>query len=113
MRTREILREARKLGREAGHAAATWVVDGNTSDETKQMMREGIEDGDPEVLDMLRIPNLSGEWGDEPTPSALYQDIGFDQETDKRSDWLSDQICTDWEDAASEAFFTQLREELK
>ena len=68
MRTREIMREARKDGAAAGRAAASWVFDGNTKDATYREVLKGIEDGDPEVMDRFRTPDLSGEWTDEPTP---------------------------------------------
>lgn len=56
-------RDAVRLGRARGRAAASWVFDGNTTDATYRAAKRGIDDGDPQILDRLCPPNwLSGEW---------------------------------------------------
>lgn len=107
MRTRELLREARKLGREAGESAASWAYDGNTGDEWYARTLAGLDEGDPEVLDSFNVPNLSGEWADSPTPTSLMAELGFD-ESDPRAEWLTDELCTAWEDAAGQAFWWEI-----
>lgn len=107
MRTRDILRQARKDGRQAGLAAASWVFDGNTSKRTFERIANGIADGDPEVLDSLRGPNLSGEYADDPTPRSLAADYDL-AEDDPRAEWLIDDLATAWEDAASLAFWHEV-----
>ena len=54
-------------GKAAGEAAGSWVIDGNTTDETARYLLKGIADGDPAVLDMMPYP-LSGEWAGESMP---------------------------------------------
>jgi len=107
MRTREILRKARRDGRDAGRNAASWCFDGNTTDATYRYVLKGLEDGDPAVLDTYSAPNLSGEWADAPTPQSLAEDYDLDTTNDPDSTRL-DEACSVWEDAASEAFWKEL-----
>lgn len=58
---KEDLRNATVLGQQDGESAGSWMFDGNTTDETYRHVLRGIEEGDPEVLDMMGAP-LSGEW---------------------------------------------------
>lgn len=57
-------------GKEAGRAAGSWVIDGNTKTETVQRILKGIEEGDPEVMDLQPSP-LSGEWAGESITEIL------------------------------------------
>lgn len=104
----ELLKEAAELGRAAGQNAAEWweqdVIGGRVSSrvDTREVARyilQGMEDGDPEFLDSLPWPNLSGEWAGDPTPASLYAELGIEAEQDSDDGAL----CTAWEDAASEA----------
>lgn len=105
MRTREILSLARRDGAAAGKNAANWADDGLDY----AAVLQGIEGGDPKVLDGFRIPNLSGEWdGDDPTSLTLAEDYDLDLEDDARSDWLLNEVCTVWLEAASNAFWVEL-----
>ena len=106
MRTREILRAARKDGQWAGKNAAGWAFDGNTDPATYKRVLAGIMDGDPEVLDSFRTPDLSGEWSGDPTPRSLAND--YDLDDDDPRDWLLDEACTVWMDAASQAFWDEI-----
>jgi len=107
MRTTEIIRNARNDGRRAGKAAASWAFDGNTSDETYARVLRGIDDGDPEVLDSLREPNLSGEWADDPTPRTLQDDYAV---SDARWESIGDDVCDAWECAARDTFWAAIEE---
>jgi hypothetical protein len=82
---------ADKLGRERGHAAGTWVIDGNTSEDIARAIVKGYEDGEPEVMDMQPAP-LSGEWADDPTVKTVLRDIadeaGDEIDADSESDLL-------------------------
>lgn len=94
----DIVHEAETLGREAGEAAATWVVfDSLYHAENTITM---LQDGDPRVYDEWRTPNLSGEFADSPTPRTLAEELGFPAD-----DEAIDDICTAWEEAASETFW--------
>jgi hypothetical protein len=67
---------AGQLGRDAGHAAATWVFDGNTPDEAHRHVLRGIEDGDPAVLDLVEPPALGPGAGYD--QNDLAGDLGLD-----------------------------------
>ncbi len=87
-------------GKDAGHAAGTWVFDGNTPDEAYARILKGIEDCDPEVMDMQPSP-LSGEWAGDPTPDSLGKEWGLEGDT------LSE-ACDIFEQAYSEAFWAEV-----
>jgi hypothetical protein len=70
----QALAYARELGAEHGSNAASWVFDGNTTQETYRRVLQGIEDGDPEILDSLPAPDLSGQWAGELTSDELVRD---------------------------------------
>ena len=117
MRTRDILRAAKRDGKSAGIGAAGWALDfGRMTQrqerETAERVLRGIEEGDPAVLDSFRVPNLSGEFADDPTPRSLAEDYGLSDD-DPRAEWLVDEICTAWEDAASESFWQKLAEDCR
>jgi hypothetical protein len=61
-----------------GTSAAGWVFDGNTPDETYRRVLQGITDGDPEVLDAYRVPDLSGEYASDCTETGLADELGLD-----------------------------------
>jgi len=98
----KLLDEVTEMGIEAGNNAASWVeLDEDTA-------RSILTDVDPEVWDRFNTPNLSGEWADDPTPQSLVRDLGY--EVDELEDWQVDEICSVWEDAASETFSTKVHE---
>ena len=100
----ELVTLATALGANAGRAAASWVTDGNTTPATYRRILQGIEDGDPEVLDACRTPDLSGEYAGDPTPRTLADELGLEDGDD---DWLDD-CCTAYEVAASQSFWDEL-----
>lgn len=112
MRTREIIREARRDGADAGRSAASWAFDGITSTDTYRAVLNGIKDGDPAVLDMYRLPNLlpnlSGEYADEPTPNTLRE--AYCVESDARWEAIEFDVCDAWETACSDAFWSAVEE---
>ena len=69
---------AADIGRSHGTAAARQAFDGNTDDETYRRVLAGIEDGDPEILDAYRVPDLSGGC----TSDDLARDLGLDSQAD-------------------------------
>lgn len=90
---------AAELGRRAGVAAASWYIDGNTSEDTLLRILNGIEEGDPEVLGTFPTPNLSGEWAGDPTPTSVLEDITDEIDEDIPVE-LEDELLNAWEDAA-------------
>lgn len=66
-----------KEGFERGQAYGSWVTDGNTTPETYRWIREGYDNGDPEVMDLCPNP-LSGEWGGESISEVFGLKVGED-----------------------------------
>lgn len=79
---REALRErADALGYEAGVAAGSWVIDGNTDAEDAASLLRMIEDGDPAAWDAFPSSPLSGEYADGWTEEAVCEQSGLPEET--------------------------------
>jgi len=77
LRGMDRLREqAEEMGADYGRDVASWVFDGNTTDETYRYFLAGIEEGDPAVYNMLPSAPLSGEFADSPTPNSLMRELG-------------------------------------
>ena len=107
--------EAAELGRSHAIGAASWCIDGNTSQDHYARLARMFDKGDPELYDYLpREPNLSGEFADDPTPQSLYQDITVDHYGDAYEDAglagetlvgsVLDAMCAAYEDAVSDTF---------
>lgn len=90
--------EARRIGYQAGHDRATWVFDWNTDEATYRRVVQGIEDSDPEIMDMQPEP-LSGEWAGESIPE-LSDYYGLDLE--------DVDIADAFEDGYSEGFWEEV-----
>ena len=108
----DVLAAAEKLGATAGRNAASWYTDGNTTDHTYRQILKGIEDGDPAELDKFNLPNLSGEWMGDYTPATLANALGFDA-ADLAWQEIEDDVCSAWEQAASDAFWAQLEHDCR
>lgn len=75
MATREETDEllVRNHGLADGKDAGSWVIDGNTSDETCARILQQMEDGDP----ALQLPELQlGQWADDPSFSEILDAAG-------------------------------------
>lgn len=66
-----------KEGFERGQACGSWVTDGNTTPETYRWIREGYDNGDPEVMELCPNP-LSGEWAGESISEVFGLKVGED-----------------------------------
>jgi hypothetical protein len=88
---------AEAQGHEDGRCAGTWVIDGTTTDETKQAILKGLEDGDPAVYDQLPSSPLSGEWADGLLPRDVLGWYGFTEDDDR-----ADGILCAYEDGYSQ-----------
>lgn len=104
-------RDARKLGEDAGRAAASWTLDGNASREHYERLARMMDDGDPALEDCLPArPNLSGEWADAMTPRRLFETVtGLDAHAE--SSWNFDgyqsvlePLCEAWEAGVDSTF---------
>jgi hypothetical protein len=109
---------AADLGTEHGRNAAGWYGDGNTSPETWRAVLEGIESGDPVILDTLPQPDLSGQWADGLTGPQLVQDAilsAVDTDEDEAADAILeryDDAFTDICDAYEAAFSSAAEDEI-
>lgn len=100
--------EAERLGEEAARSAATWVTNGNESDESRRRKLQRIEDEGYVPGEILLAPNLSGEFADSPTPQSLLRDIvGPDADPD-----LADELATAWEEGVEAEFEGAVTREL-
>jgi hypothetical protein len=100
-------REAKQRGQRAGAAAASWVFDGNTTDETYARVARMILDGDPELYDVVHEPEwLSGEHAGE-SMNELLDLTGRERNQDK-----IDEIAQIYELAANDAFWRIVEKEI-
>jgi hypothetical protein len=81
----------RKMGYEAGREAGSWVFDGNTDEATYQVVLEGYEEGDPEIMDL------------EPGARKSMVEILGDDTDD-------DEAANDFEAGFSEGFWSEIIE---
>jgi hypothetical protein len=101
-----------KAIRERGHAdgktAAGWLVDGNTNrpfDVLKRLV-QGMDDGDPEIMDELPSPRLGGEFADDPS----WEDIVRDETTiEELSDDGENDLMVIYEEAFNQGVEEQIR----
>lgn len=94
---------AASIGADHGRAAGTWVTDGNTDNATYWRILDGLDKGDPEVLDRLPSAPLSGEWADGYLLSDLSADVGVAETVDGFDD-----LATAYEMAWSDAMTTEV-----
>jgi hypothetical protein len=98
-------REAYRLGVEAAVAAASWVLDGNMSQDHIARMVAWLDDGDPRADEFLpAMPDLSGEWADAPTPDSLYREIIGEPLLVANDAAVRDEIADAWEAGVSDTF---------
>ena len=107
-------RDAFALGVEHAKNAASWTVDGNTSQEHIRRVLTMLEDGDPAVEAYLpREPNLSGEYANDLTPGILgYQITDLDSDA-PGFDRLVDALADAYEAGVSETFQSECERELR
>ena len=79
MNLSRMMEAMRDAGHDHGIDAARWweqdTIGGRASVDTRLVAAaylQGIEDGDPAVIDSLPHLDLSGQWADGPTASDLY-----------------------------------------
>jgi hypothetical protein len=116
------IQKAEELGRKVGENAAAWAIQDLWGGRATKGEREAaesvlrqLEAGDPAIYDAFSLPNLSGEWGGDPTPSDIfYTCTGHEYlpEVDGHQETL-DELCTAWEQSVSDAFFFTLEKSAK
>lgn len=96
---------AARQGARDGKAMAEWAIEPDRlSPEAMRRILNGIEEGDPRVLEAFREPDLSGEYTGEPTPQSLAEELGLDPENDDLS-----LAAEAWEEAARDAFWGEIQ----
>lgn len=102
------IQAARDLGAEHATSAATWITDGNDTDDSRRAKLRTIEnDG---IGAVICAPNLSYEWADDLSPHRLYGEItGRSHEDriaeDEDSDGeIMNALCDAYERGVSEVF---------
>src|SRR5262245_6049696 len=65
--------EARGLGDGTAAGTATW--DRDVHPETARKFLIGVRDGDPEMMDEIPSPNVSGEWAGDDTWTDIYCEL--------------------------------------
>lgn len=108
----------RQRGERDGHDAGTWVFDGNTQEEHFKRIQKGIEDGDPEFMDMIPSPRVGGEFADDPTWDQILNEelnlggldtAGFHPATDS----LYETYCEAFQTGAQDEILSYGRESVK
>lgn len=103
---------AAALGASHAHTAATWVTDGNESDESRAQKLKYIQEGDPAMYQYLpRRPDLSGELSDSYDAATLIEEVtGRNAEDVDHED--RETIVGAWENAVDEHFVSACEVEL-
>lgn len=83
---------ATENGTKDGTNAAAWFVQ-NMSDEVARVTLDGIDDGDPAVLDGLPFLDLSGQWADGPSVRSVLEALDLEA-LDPDSEVASDIVDT-------------------
>ena len=100
----EKIQEAADMGYFAGEHAATWVD--VEDDKTAKRILKGLNDGDPEILDSFRLPDLSEESAGDPTPASLMDDLGLeDVEPEEESE-----LCDAYREQVADGFYWKLED---
>jgi hypothetical protein len=77
--TRDNAAVIRSVGMSDGKAIGSWVIDGNTRDETCRKILKQIEDGDP----ALQLPELQlGQWAGDPAFADILHDADIELDED-------------------------------
>lgn len=102
IRADRLAEQAEAIGREHGASAASWYEVADAA--VAQRVLDGLADCDPEVLDTLPQPDLSGQWADGYTPDRLAEDLVL---LAREREHLLDGLCD-----AYECGFRQAAEEV-
>jgi hypothetical protein len=95
--------EAFDRGVEDAVAAASWIIDGNTPQDSIRRVIELIDAGDDLDVYLPRRPNLSGEYADDLTPIGLVRAI-TGQHIDDVSPEDAEALCDAYEEGVAETF---------
>ena len=111
---RQAEEQAIEMGKQAGESAALWIIQDTWGGRVTRGEREAasaflaaFDDGD--FASLPTPPNLSGEWSGDETPASLMSScLGGDWQDDEDFRDVQDDICSAWELACEDAFWTTL-----
>ena len=111
---RQAEEQAASMGKRAGENAAHWVIQDTWGGRVTRGEREAasaflaaFDDGD--FASLPTPPSLSGEWSGDETPASLMEScFGEDWQDDEDFRDVQDDICSAWEIACEDAFWTTL-----
>jgi hypothetical protein len=109
------IKDAERMGKRQGESAAEWVAQdafgGRHTGDSEQAARDFLrmsEDGDPELFELYKAPDLSGEWSDDMTPRELIAEVYNGEKMLDESE--GDEICEAYEEASASGFWQRLEE---
>jgi hypothetical protein len=104
----------RARGEVDGKTAAEWFFNGPIDIGTSRRFLQGIEDGDPEYMDELPRPMLSGEYADVPTWEDIVRDeTNIEELSDDGEIELLDIYEQAFRDAVQDLIVTRLKSHLE
>lgn len=111
---RQAEEKAASFGKQAGESAALWIIQDTWGGRVTRGEQEAaaaflaaFDDGDFASLPVP--PNLSGEFADDVNPASLMEScFGEDWQDDADLCDVQDDICSAWEIACEDAFWTTL-----
>lgn len=105
-------RLAADLGKSHARNTASWITDGNESDESRRYKLKMIGEGDPLMDTVLpEQPNLGGEWADEYDADKLIEEVTGRQAVNVDHD-DREAIVNAWETSVNEHFVPACEVEL-
>lgn len=111
-----LFERARREGIEHGRDAASWYFDFGRAPswtDARSVYRrvlQGLEDGDPEVIDTLPSSPLSGEWADGLQVSDVLSLLDLEDEDDLEPEYV-DEVLRAFEDGYSEGAYRAIERE--
>lgn len=106
------LAHARAAGHRDGVNAAAWYLPASPGPETCARLLAGIDDGDPEILDQLPAPDLSGQWAGDPASDDLWLDACQAARLHPDGSDLRDLLYVEVCDAYAGAFTAAVQDEI-
>ena len=90
--------EAEELGRNEGHDAGGDFWNVRWGEDEIRRLYNGIQAGDPQIMDELPSAPLSGEWAGDRTPQTLLIDLGVEDEEELTPEEIVE-VCDSYENA--------------
>lgn len=107
--------QAYELGKGAANATASWITDGNESDDSRRRKLQAIVEGDMADEYLPVYPNLSGEWAGDPTPHSLVTEVTGRTDFGGQGDYtvIEEALVKAWEEGVDDTFLPACEAELR